>query len=529
MAEPSPPATGTRLHERAWRAVRAGVARDPLYVGIFVALWICALVPLWAPRFLPLLDLPDHLDAIAIWHRYRDASWGYSKYYELNLIPVPYWGYFLPVHLLSYLMPIEIANKLYLSAYALGLPLSTVMLAQQMGRSKWLALFSFPLVFNMNFSYGFVTFCAGIVVLGFALVALDRFLEAPTRRRAVGLALLALALYTTHVLPWMFFGVASLVLACCHGWRPRRIAAALALELPSLLFGIYGFRAARGVTAVQAGTLGYEAKGEELLGALQQVPLRLLAGWPTNAPYWIVIGLSLCWLALLLTARTDERDTEARKSGFPHRLELVALLAAAAYLFLPMHLFKPVDLWMIGGRFLTLVALYGALLPHGGVVGRRRLLILPVILISVYYPLALSKKWLEFDRRAASFRRLMRRVQRGSSTLTLVMGDATDASVDPNAVPYIQFHAYAQYLGGGFDPWALNTGFPYIQKPNAVLPAPRWKHPESFSFDQQGSQYDYILTKGEWTDHALFGPDDSGRAPLLAADGEWRLYEVRRQ
>jgi hypothetical protein len=529
MAEATGSSTGTRPHQRAWQALRAAVARDPIYVGLFAALWICALVPIWAPRFLPLLDLPNHLDAIAIWHRYRDPSWGYAKYYDLNLIPVPYWGYFLPVHLLSYLMPIEIANKIYLSAYALGVPLSTAMLAQQMGRSKWLALFAFPLVFNMNFSYGFITFCAGIVVLGFALVALDRFLEAPTRKRAVGLLLLSLALYTTHVLPWMFFGVASIVLALCHGWHPRRIAAAMALELPSLLLAIYGFRAARGVTAVQAGTLDYDAKGEDLIGALQQIPLRVVAGWPTNAPYWIIIGLGLCWMALLLTARTDEHDTEAGRSGFPYRLELVALLAAAAYLFLPMHLFKPVDLWMIGGRFLTLVALYGAILPHGGVAGRRRLLLVPVILISVYYPLALSKKWIEFDRRAAGMRRLMRRVDRGSSTLTLIMGDGIDPSIDPNAVPYLQFHAYAQYLGGGFDPWALATGFPYIQKPGAALPAPRWKHPESFSFDQHGMSYDYILTKGEWIEHALFGPDDSGRAPLLAVDGEWRLYQVRKQ
>src|SRR3954466_8459302 len=77
-------------------ALVAAVKRDPLFVGAFVALWICALVPLWAPRFLPLLDMPDHRDAIPIGHRYRDPSWGYSKYYDLNRIRLPYWGYFFP-------------------------------------------------------------------------------------------------------------------------------------------------------------------------------------------------------------------------------------------------------------------------------------------------------------------------------------------------------------------------------------------------------------------------------------------------
>ena len=372
MAEPV-----ARRIKDAWSrtvaAARAGIERDRLFVAGFAVLWICALVPIWAPRFLPLLDLPNHIDAIAIWHRYRDPSWGYSKYYDLNLIPLPYWGYFLPVHLLSYLMPIEIANKVYLSAYALTLPLSTAVLARQMGRSHWLAFFAFPLVFNMNFSYGFITFCVGIVVLTFALVVLDRFLEQPTRRRGWALALLSLVLYLTHILPWMFFGVASMVLVFCHGWHPRRILVAAALELPSLALAMYGFHRAAGITAVQAGPLAYDAKPEELIGSLQQIPLRVLTGWPANAPYWIVIGLALCWLAVLLTARTGADDGEARRHGFPYRLELVTLLAAAAYLFLPMHMFKPVDLWMIGGRFITLVALFGALLPHGPLAGKRRL------------------------------------------------------------------------------------------------------------------------------------------------------------
>ena len=185
MAEPVA-ARIKAVGSRGVAAARAGIERDPLFVAAFAALWVCALVPLWAPRFLPLLDMPDHLDAIAIWHRYRDPSWGYSKYYQLNLIPLPYWGYFLPVHLLSYLMPIEIANKVYLSAYALLLPASTALLARQMGRSHWLAFFAFPLVFNMNFSYGFITFCAGVVVLTFALVVLDRFLEAADAAARLG-------------------------------------------------------------------------------------------------------------------------------------------------------------------------------------------------------------------------------------------------------------------------------------------------------------------------------------------------------
>lgn len=46
--------------------------------------------------------LPNHIDAISIWRRYRDPSWRYSEYYDLYLPPVPYWGYFFPVHVMAY-------------------------------------------------------------------------------------------------------------------------------------------------------------------------------------------------------------------------------------------------------------------------------------------------------------------------------------------------------------------------------------------------------------------------------------------
>jgi hypothetical protein len=511
---------------RALAAARALVARDPLLVGLFAALWVCTLMPLWLPRFLPLLDLPNHLDAIAIWHRMGDASWGYSKYYRLNLIPVPYWGYFLPVHLLSYLMPIEWANKVYLSAYALALPLATLWLARQMGRSRWLALFSFPLVFNLNFTFGFITFCAGLVLLLLALVVVDRFLEAPTRRRALALALLTLALYLTHVLPWMFFGFATAVLAACHGWHPRRIAAAFALELPSLLLAMYGFHAAAdGSTVVHPGPLAFDARREDLLNALRDVPVRLITGWSGDTPYYFLLLLALAWLALLLTARAGA-DDEAGAHGFAYRLELLLALAALAYLFLPLHMFQPFDLWMIGGRFLTLVALLGALAVHGPIVGWRRLALVPVGLVALIYPLTLAHKWLQFDRRAASFRRVMYQVERGSSTLTLVQIGG-DPAADKQAQPYLQFHAYAQLLGGGYDPWALDNGFPFTQRREASLPAPRWKHLESFDFASHGSAYDYILTFSEMGDYSYYGPDDQGRAPLVVRDGDWRLYKVR--
>lgn len=517
-----------------------------MFGAVFAALWVTTLVPIWRPRFLPLLDLPNHLSAIAIWHRYADPSWGYQRFYNLNLLPLPYWGYFFPVHMLAYLMPIEVANKVYLSAYALALPAGGALLARQMGRSPWLCVFVFPLVFNMNFAFGFITFCAGMTLLLFALVVLDRFLQSPTRGRGLALFALTTFLYTTHVLPWLFFGVAALILLFCHGQghglRPLRMLAAAAAMLPSVALGVFAFRAAQTAgTHVKPGELDYRASSEALTHGIEQAFHRVLATWPADLPYQIMLLLALCWVFAMSSGRSDVPPEAAREresmgggatsGGFRYRLELVLALACCAAVFLPMHLFKPVDLWMIGGRFVSVVVLFAVLLPRGPFVGegsgRRGLLLVPVVLLHVVYAYRLTTQWREFDRRAASVRRLAKRIPRGSSTLTLTLGELTDPSVDYQTVPYVQFHAYPQFFAGGFEPWVLNTGFPMVRKPGAGLPSPRWKQPQQFRYELHGRYYDYVLIRGEARDHQMFGPDDGPSAPLVAQDGEWRLYRIK--
>ncbi len=514
------------MHFRAAR-VRALVARDPLLVFAFALLWAASLAPIWAPRLLPLLDLPNHLAAVAIWHRFGDPAWGYSHFYRLNRLPLPYWGYLLPMSLLAHVAPIEIANKLVLSLYALALPVGAALLARQMGRSHWLALFAFPLVFNASFQFGFVTFCIGLAVLPFALWALDRFLQAPSRGRAVALGLMTLALYFSHVLPWLFFGVAAAVLLGCHGFRPRRIALAAGLMLPSVAVAAWGFSAAaRGATAVQSGPLHFSAKFIPLLDAIRQVPTSLVAGWPSSGgASWVVLLLGLCWLALVLTAEDDER--EPAPAGFAYRLELIAALGALAALLLPVHLYRPVDLWNIGQRFVAVAALFFALLPRGALTERRRLILLPVIAIALLYPLSLTHHWRAFNERAQAVRRLCEKIPRGKSTLTLIYGDGTDPDVDTQAVPYLMFHAYPQLWSGGFDAWGLQTGFPMVRIPDRALPAPIWKHPEKFDFDTQGCAWDYLLTKGEISDGAILGRGESDRVTLVGHDGDFRLYRVK--
>ena len=65
------------------------------------------------------------------------------------------------------------------AAYALALPVGCLLLAVRMGRSPWLAVFTWPLVFNMNFMFGFITCCAGMA--GERSAGTARSAQRPTR------------------------------------------------------------------------------------------------------------------------------------------------------------------------------------------------------------------------------------------------------------------------------------------------------------------------------------------------------------
>lgn len=77
---------------------------------------VAACLPIWVPRYLPLFDLPNHLAAVFVWRHLHDPAYGLAEFYRLRLIPAPYWGYYLPLYLMSFVVPLEVASKLFFTA-----------------------------------------------------------------------------------------------------------------------------------------------------------------------------------------------------------------------------------------------------------------------------------------------------------------------------------------------------------------------------------------------------------------------------
>ncbi len=171
---------------------------------------ICGVAPLWVSQALPLVDLPQHLHLISVLHRLDDASTLFPEVFARRPELTPYLGYYYAVSFLNWLMPLELANRLFLSLYVAGLPLSLAFLLKSLKRPTWPALLALPFAYGDSFAWGFINYCASLplalLTCGFFVRAIE---DAPRRRAWAGaLAASLVAVLLFHVQAFAWLGVA---------------------------------------------------------------------------------------------------------------------------------------------------------------------------------------------------------------------------------------------------------------------------------------------------------------------------------
>ena len=138
--------------------------------------------PLWVGRFLPLLDLPQHLAITTVLLHHDDPAWQLAAYFEPQRGELtPYWAHYLALEGLGRVMPVDAAARVFLSLYVFALPWAAMALARALGRPPALGLLAVPLALNANLYYGFIAYCWSVVLLLWALALLARQLDAPRR------------------------------------------------------------------------------------------------------------------------------------------------------------------------------------------------------------------------------------------------------------------------------------------------------------------------------------------------------------
>ncbi|WP_437899650.1 hypothetical protein [Sorangium sp. So ce124] len=527
----APPAVES---EERWSSDRA-------FVATFVLLAVAAIVPIWRVRFLPLLDLPNHLAAVHIWHSFDEPWTRFRDFYELSLRPAPYGAYHILTHVIAYVVGLENANRVVLSGYVLAIPAAALGWARRTRRSPWLSVLTFPLAFSLSWACGFLPFLVGVALLLVGVVALDAYLDRPSPGGGVAVALLSVGCGLSHPLILFGYYVCVAVLMLCHLPRWSRIAVALPLFAPAVALVLWQLVAFKSpMVDLRSGPRfqGVWVPWHEMLRSFPEYTLDSVSGDLDTRLFWVLVAvaslLGVSGVARVARRFLPGRSLPAREPAPPsgsfldrlHRHRSLALCAAMAlcYFLVPLHLARPFDWWFVSGRFSPFICFFGFLAITAPLQGRSRLLMAPAVAAALVLPLHLSEKYARFDERVEPFAWMVERIPPGAEVLFLTLPPRTDESLIIEGTNH--FSSWVQILHGGFsaDGWH-NVGFPFTLKRR--LPAPPSNRGEWFKPDVHGVAYDYVILRNERPDKPLFtAAHPSFRR--IERDGAFTLYQHTR-
>src|SRR5580700_10029122 len=135
--------------------------------------------------------MPEHVAVIATLRHWFDPSWHTHDVYALAIGKSQYVLY----HVVGALVSIatgeaELANRVLLTAVGLSLPYALRSLARALDRDERLALFAAPAFWSRPLLMGFLPYVASLPAVTWGLALSARQTRAPTRGRAIGLAVL---------------------------------------------------------------------------------------------------------------------------------------------------------------------------------------------------------------------------------------------------------------------------------------------------------------------------------------------------
>jgi len=502
----------------------------PIFISLFILCTAIFLIPVWLFRFLPLVDYPQHLAIAHIFHNYGNEGNLFQDYYRINFFPVAYMFHTIFLHIMSFVFPMEIAGKLYLSLYIILLPISVLSCIKAYNGEKWFCFFAFLFIYNFPFLMGFMAYFMAVPFFFLNLAALTHYAKkkgAHTRAQGILLAGLFFLSALTHPIlyyPAILFSIITLIFV--HKKNIKGYKTFLWI-LPSLIFMIYYFINRWGLLGI---SLFKDAGGishlmEIITHRLKNYGLHLL--WPLHA-YNKIIG----WFFLSVSV--------VFLYGFAKKRKVLTPLSPLLFIWLILSLLT----------YLTIPDAFS----HLSYIGTRFAILAPILLI-----LALSA--IKLKPTEKTLLALCLTILLGVTVTKIIPGfyDFNHRSqplpgminILPKNKKVIGLY-YPQGLGpGAFHPWAyMHLGCYYtiwkdsipvyvfaddhiiniIEKRQHITkwgdhPFYKTWHPHKMIIPEGWQNYDYFLACGNVPDkHRDFFKDH--HIDLLREEGIWSLYKA---
>jgi len=511
-----------------------------------VALLACV-APLWLARDLPMVDVPQHLYVLEILRHLHDPASSFPATFVSQFRFVPYLGYYAVVGAMNAVLPLEAANRVWLTLAVLAHPLAVALLLAALRRPTWPALLAAPLAYGDSFAWGFVNTVMATPLAVATLALVLRALARPTERVrcAAWAGVTSLAGFFTHPAPLAFLALAvPWVLLTTRapddvpgqGWRGwlRRRALPLAALLPVVLAAI-AWLATTGAAPSTApgggpsalhGLLAREAWVHETLQANLGAFLWLLsAQFRDNTDQISLIATLVVFVLAPIARFFESAPPAATPAPGIDRVQRLGLVAIAFTLYLTLPLAIRGQIQYLSPRFAALTALLAlALVPR---LGPRSLRVFVAYgaAVTLTSGIMLSRGYRRFAAEAAELRRLAAACTDHPHILGLVFEPHSEIVWRP---VYLHGAAVIARLRHGLSDYSLAGGnqipLRYRHGPPGGLVS-EWR-PERFDYATQGAAFDHFLLRGARPD-SVFGARLGVELELAGREGDWSLVRRR--
>lgn len=475
---------------------------------------LLATAPAWIVKHPPLEDLPFHMATLRVIHSYGDPSFGFTKDFFLNLFHTQYALYYVVGSAVAYLVGVPGATVAMMCAYLGGTVLALRALLRAVGKDERLCLFVLPLLVNVMFVIGLLPFMCGIPLMLVALAVSVTQAEKPTRGRGTLLAVLAVALFYAHVVPYALFGIGY---AALFPWtRPHRWLSSALPVVPSLL-AVAGWVALSPQGKESAGALDAALSHAPLVESMSRVASWSIDVFRDGSDELHAIALVV---VALLAIGLSQGDADRSK---PAARALVVIPIACGLLYFTTG-DSLGDVWLFCQRFVSpgMIALVPLLrMPRGA-----RGVIVSALALAVGTSSVVNtcKHFIRFEREEVGDIDDAIDVMAPRSRVAALVFDKSSTIV--NDVPFLHFGSYYQVKKGGLVQFS-NSGALYWPvrfrdghyPPPGKRPRLRWEWmPEQVSIQELFPYYDYVLVRGRG-----FSPP-AGTFHLAWAGDRWQVY-----
>lgn len=483
------------MESLAPRPARRRLAGEALFL-LVVALCV---VPLWLVDTLAIQDLPQHLAAIRVLHSYNDAAFGLREYFTLDLFRTQYLAYYLVADLFAYPLGVELGNRVLLTACMAATPYAMRALLRETGGNQELSLFTLPLLYNAHLILGFLNFLAAIPLCLLALALSLRARHARSRPAAIGLAVVLVATFYTHVIP---FGFAALGVVLIQAQRRLRSWLGGMMPIaPSMI------AASVWLWSSPAGQASVGAISGQRSHATAAVFRPIAQAWAT-LPMWMTdvlrsdvddaLLLRFTWilLAALLLGIGLRSTGSVSQLRSPWRLAPLPVVAALGYFVLP----ESYDwIWPIAPRLPILCALLTIAVVPRLPTSIARVLALGAVVLALTQTRAVGKAFVTFDRdEVGELNAALDTIPPAQRVAGLIFDRG---SREVKFSPFIHAVAYYQVQKGGAVMFTF-ADFPQSpfafrddHRPPRVMPRWEWM-PELVEPVRDLAWYDYVLVRG---------------------------------